>query len=337
MDTDLTPDMPRLVRFTAKDIPAGEADAVSHGAVVSTSDTAVTAVTGNGAVQCIQGLVTNDVETAGPHGFIYGAVLTPKGMIIADLWVARAGAELMLYTPRNAIDPLAQVFKRTLPPRLARTIDRSSDLATLRLVGPESLRRASDAGVELPDPGHVAEGTLDGTDYTAGRPGLGQPFALQLVCDREEADHVLAMLDDAGIIRGSPKSLELARILAGWPLVGAEIGPKTLPQEVRFDDIDGVSHQKGCYTGQETVARVHFRGHANRWLSGLMWESVPSPTVSDVVHDGKTVGRVTSMAWLNRIDRYIGLGLIRREIEPGTALDAAGSRASAVPLPFVLE
>ena len=73
----------------------------------------------------------------------------------------------------------------------------------------------------------------------------------------------------AGATGGTSEDREAARILAGWPRLGAEIEERTLPQEVRYDEIGGVSYTKGCYTGQETVARLHFRGHTNRELRGL--------------------------------------------------------------------
>ena len=114
-----------------------------------------------------------------------------------------------------------------------------------------------------------------------------------------------------------------ARILAGWPALGVEIDEKTLPQEVRYDEIGGVSYTKGCYTGQETVARLHFRGHTNRELRGLAWREPGAP-------EGRTVARAarrksapcarrsrwTTARWASRI--------VRREIEPGAEVVAGG-------------
>src|SRR5204863_149594 len=79
-----------------------------------------------------------------------------------------------------------------------------------------------------------------------------------------QGERLAGRLAAAGAVEAEPAMLELARILAGWPRLGAEVDDKTIPQEVRFDEIGGVSYTKGCYTGQETVARLHFRGHANR-------------------------------------------------------------------------
>jgi folate-binding protein YgfZ len=125
-------------------------------------------------------------------------------------------------------------------------------------------------------------------------------------------------------------------VLAGWPALGHEIDEKTLPQEVRFDEIGGVSYTKGCYVGQETVARVHFRGHPNRHLEGLLFEREPT-THSAVLAEGNDVGRVTAQVWLGSKHRWLGLAVLRREVDPGSSLVASGVGATVVPLPFAPE
>src|SRR5207237_306458 len=136
----------------------------------------------------------------------------------------------------------------------------------------------------------------------------------------------------AGAIEAEPAMLELARILAGWPRLGAEVDEKTIPQEVRFDEIGGVSYTKGCYTGQETVARLHFRGHANRQLRGLLFDpeppAAPAQGWTAVMHLDREVGRVTSLAFVpesgvSGAGRWIGLAVIRREVAPGAMVRAA--------------
>jgi len=126
-----------------------------------------------------------------------------------------------------------------------------------------------------------------------------------------------------------------ARILAGWPALHAEITDKTLPQEARFDEIGGVSYTKGCYTGQETVARVHFRGHPNRELRGLAWDSTEPLAGTTVSTEDRTVGEIGSV--VETPHRRIGLAVIRREIEPGTLVSAGGRPAVVQLLPFPAE
>ena len=162
------------------------------------------------------------------------------------------------------------------------------------------------------------------------RPHAAAPFALELEVPTADAEAHLARVMESGAAQVEALVLELARILAGWPRLGAEIDQRTLPQEVRYDDISGVSYTKGCYTGQETVARVHFRGHPNRVLAGLVWEGEPQIVTPAIQLAGKDVGRVTSIAWLSTSGGYLGLGLLRREVEPGAVVLAAGARARVV-------
>ncbi|MGD2136416.1 MAG: hypothetical protein PVF27_09655, partial [Gemmatimonadales bacterium] len=276
----------------------------------------------------------NDVESAGGRGFLFAAVLTPKGMIISDLFVARRRTGFTLYVPREGKTALFGVFARSLPPRLAKATDVSTDHAVLRLVGPASHDVAQRAGLGVPDAGHAGPATLGGTDCLLARPSLDRPFSLQVSCPSKRVDAVREALVAAGAVAGDTRALELRRIVDGWPRLGAEIGAKTLPQEANFDEIEGVSYTKGCYTGQETVARVHFRGRTNRWLAGLVWHTAPDPAKPRAMKEDKPVGRVTSVAWLNPLERWIGLALLRREMNAGQHVHAGGAPARVIQLPF---
>lgn len=136
------------------------------------------------------------------------------------------------------------------------------------------------------------------------------------------------------MVRGSAHGLEVSRILAGWPRLGAEIDDRTLPQEVRYDVLEGVSYTKGCYVGQETVARLHFRGHANRELVGLQWDAAPDPADHRLVQDERERGWVTSIAWWETVARYVGLAKVRREVDRAWPVVAGGVPARVVELPF---
>jgi folate-binding protein YgfZ len=169
------------------------------------------------------------------------------------------------------------------------------------------------------------------------------PFVFQVTTARDQLDAIKNRLIGAGAHAASTEALELARMLAGWPRLASEVDEKTIPQEVRFDEIGGVSYTKGCYTGQETVSRLHFRGHANRQLRGLLFEAdppaAPATGWSAVTHEERDVGRVTSIAWLpdgggSVLGRWIGLAMLRREVEIGATVRAAGREARVTDLPF---
>jgi folate-binding protein YgfZ len=148
----------------------------------------------------------------------------------------------------------------------------------------------------------------------------------------EQVAHSLKELALEGARTATDDEWEAARILAGWPRRAAEIDEKTLVQEVRFDENGGVSYEKGCYTGQETVARLHFRGHTNRDLRGLSWNSTGALTDSRILLGEREVGSVRSV--LSLPTGRIALALIRREVETGQVVTAGGMPATVVSLPF---
>ncbi len=314
-----------------------EVDALLETATISLAPVAVLEVAGPGAVQCIQGLLTSDVESAGNGGVTYGAVLTTKGRIICDMWVTRTDGKLWITVPSEGLPAVQAVFTKYLPPRLAQVKDKTDQLAILRLAGPNASILARKAGLAVPDPGQSTSAIIGGVNCLVSRPGEAAYFNIQVQIDHDDAPGLAARLYDAGATHGTAAGLELARILSGWPRYGAEIDEKTLPQEVRFDEHNGVSYTKGCYTGQETVARLHFRGHVNRSLCGLIWSEVPDTSVDTVSQDGVTVGRVTSLAWIESLRQQIGLAIIHRKADLDRELVASNATADAVELPFDLE
>ncbi len=311
-----------------------EAEAVVEAAGFGRTDCAAVEVTGPGAVICLQGLLTNDLERLGDEALIYGAVLTPKGMILSDLWALRRGGTVVLVVPADGKATVDEVLRKTLPPRLARAADRPA-LGIWRLVGPRALELAARAGVAAPEPGRATANLVAGSVVVAARPRVTGPYALELHLEAEHTPVLAELLTRAGVREVSPAGLELARILAGWPRLGAEIDQKTLPQEVRYDDIDGVSYTKGCYTGQETVARVHFRGHANRGLVGVSWSGTPDfASAAAVMQDEQEIGWVTSAAWVPPLEQFIGLAKVRREADHARPVTACSAAARLTALPF---
>jgi len=189
----------------------------------------------------------------------------------------------------------------------------------------------------------VLESSAAELSLEVARSGDLAPFVFQITAAADRVASIQRRLIDAGAHAASPEALELARILAGWPRLASEVDEKTIPQEVRLDEIGGVSYTKGCYTGQETVSRLHFRGHANRQLRGLLFEAdppaAPASGWSAVTHDEHEVGRVTSIAWLpdgggSVLGRWIGLAIVRHEVPVGATVRAAGREARLVGLPF---
>ncbi len=312
------------------DVPPESLNAVESGAVVALPSVTAFEITGRGRVECMQGLVSCDLHRAGGPSFLYGAMLTPKGMIVCDLWLALLEERLIVVTAAAGRDAVLAMLERFMPPRLARYTEVSNELPTIRLVGPRATQVAAEAAVPIPQPGRVVESE----DAIVARPERDEPFSLQVQCRPDAVERSLAALTVAGAQRGGHGALEVARVLDGWPRLGAEIDSKTLPQEVRYDDLGAVSYSKGCYVGQETVARLHFRGHANRRLQGLVWHERPDPTIRAITYADTEVGRTTSIVSLDASNRYFGLGIVRKEIATGSIVVAAGTSATVTDLPF---
>jgi len=336
-----TPDLPAiLARVGPASVTPAVAQALRAGAVVASAPAGVFDLSGPGAVACMQGLLTNEIEKPGDGALAFGAVLTPKGMIIADGWAGRRGDLVRFTTAAEGQERVALIFRRSIPPRLAKVADRTSGLRVLRLTGPAALPLAEAARVAVPQtPGRVeAVGDLE-----VGRATEGAPFTLQWIGTPGALDSVKKQLTAAGAVEGDPAALQLARIAAGWPSLASEVDEKTLPQEIRYDEIGGVSYTKGCYTGQETVSRVHFRGHPNRGLRGIHLSGEPPAdwrTPQPVLDGEKDIGRLTSVAWFPDGPAgsgvWMGLAILRREVSDGGAVRIGMMEGRVTPLPLPL-
>jgi tRNA-modifying protein YgfZ len=141
---------------------------------------------------------------------------------------------------------------------------------------------------------------------------------------RDYGEPAAELLDADFELTVSAEELELLRIQAGTPAWGKEIDDRVLPAEAGLTE-RAVSFTKGCYPGQEPIARLHYRGHANRGLRVLSLNEVPEPE-AEIVYEGKTVGRITSAARTG--DGAVALAYVRREVPPDAEL-AVGRRAAA--------
>ncbi len=311
--------------------------AVATGVAVAAQPHFAVRVAGPGAVPCVQGIVTQDLVGSRPDSFQYAATLTPKGMVVSDLWIARAGDDAWITTWEEAHDALETVFRTYLPPRLAKVHDLSSTYTTIRMTGPGAARLVEACG--FPDPPAGSATAIDAQDEHAFvmQPAVLAPFDRQMLVPTNSAPAVMQRLAEHGGTLVSPESLELVRIQRGYPRFGCEIDERVLPQEIRMDEHLGISYEKGCYTGQETVARLHFRGHANRSLIGVQWDREPSAEGNAVTQDGTTVGRVGSVIRVPGTSRFLGLAIVHRKADLDRPLDACGTSAVAAPLPQDLD
>jgi folate-binding protein YgfZ len=277
---------------------------------------------GEKAAESLTGLVTSDVLALVPGKGQYGAALTPKGKVIADVRIFATEGNLLVDTSGAAGPGFVGMIRKFVNPRLAKYEDVSAQSADLGLFGggAAALLRAtlSDAAVPADAPYSNVVITSDGELLMVVRaPDFGVE-GFEIIGARGVIDRIRGQLLTAGAIEEIGDALTIARIEAGRPEWGADMDDSLLAQEVDMDRLEAISFTKGCYTGQETVARVHYRGHVNRHLRGLRFKEpiVPPPGTELQDVEGKSVGIVKSGAVSPRRGA-IALALVRREIEPG--------------------
>lgn len=287
-------------------------------------------VSGGEAAEYLQGQVTNDVEAIGPGDGAYAALLDRKGHMQGDMRVLRPGEgpDLLLDTEPEGLEAVRRHLGMYKIGREVDVVDVTAARALLSLIGPRAIEIAGSPA--LPE-NACEEVTIAGTQVLA----VGTAEGIDLIFAAEARDRVADALLAAGAAEVSPEAVEILRIEAGRPRFGAEMGTETMPAEAGIVE-QAVSFTKGCYIGQETVARLHYKGKPNRHLRGLKLSSATGAHPGDAVLLGeKEVGRLSS-AGVSPAFGAIGLAILRREAEPGAtvAVGEDGVTAEVVSLPF---
>jgi folate-binding protein YgfZ len=288
------------------------------------------ALTGADAKRFLQGQVSNDVEGLAPGSGCYAAFLTPKGKMLGDLRLLDAGEELLLDTERVSLQELFNMIRRFSIGYDVELHKRTLERAQLSLIGPDAAAVAG--GLVLSEEEHShAVVAIASIDARAIRTDVG----IDLLCDTAAVDALRAALVDAGAVPVSADAAECLRVERGRPRYGIDLDETVIPQEAGLNE-RAVSFTKGCYVGQETVARLHYRGKPNRHLRGLRLSALAS-SGDPLESEGREVGRVSSVA-LSPTFGLIALALVRREAPPGStvAVGAGKTTATVVELPFHL-
>jgi folate-binding protein YgfZ len=291
--------------------------------LIDRSERGKLALTGSDAKRFLQGQVTNDVEALTPGTGCYAAFLTPKGKMLGDLRILDTGEELLLDTERVALQELFNMIRRFSLGYDVQLHKRTLERGLLSLVGPGA---AALAGVlQLPETEHAHE---PGPFGRAIRTDVG----VDLLFDADRLGSVRDAALGAGAGELDEAAAECLRIERGRPRYGADLDDTVIPQEAGLNE-RAVSFTKGCYVGQETVARLHYRGKPNRHLRGLR-AVLPIPAGSELTYEARAVGRVTSAA-VSPAFGPIALAFVRREVPVGAWVGTGvGERAEVIELPF---
>ncbi len=286
------------------------------------------AVTGADAAEYLQGQLTNDTEALEPGDGLYAALLDRKGHMQSDMRVLRPGEGPDLWLDLEA-SALPAVLKHLTMYSIGRDVvvaDASAERTVFSLIGPRS--------VELARTAALPENTCEETSVVGvACVAAGTPGGIDLIAGVAEAERLRAALVEAGAVPVNAEAAEILRIEVGVPRYGAEMGAETMPAEAGIVE-RAVSFTKGCYIGQETVARLHYKGRPNRHLRGLRLSAPARPGAALVLGE-KEVGKLGSAAVSPALGP-IGLAILRREAEPGAELVVGedGVTAEVTALPF---
>jgi folate-binding protein YgfZ len=287
----------------------------SAGLVDRSSDRAKFIVRGSEAADFLQGQVSNDVEALAPGSGCYATVLSHKGKLRTDLRILRGDDSFWLDTESIGHAVLEHMLRTYSLGRDVQFEDATEARALLSLVGPAARERLDTAP---PAEEHA---------FVTGEHGAY--VATQLGVD------VIAPAGTTLAVKPvSEEAAECLRIESGRPRLGYDMDADTIPQEAGINE-RAVSFTKGCYVGQETVARLHYRGKTNRHLRGLRL-SEPAERGTEILLGERVVGRLGSTCVSPRLGP-IALALVRREAEPGATVEVGGAGAQVVDLPFPVD
>ena len=277
-------------------------------------------VDGADAVSYLQGIITQDVEQLVPGDVALSFLLEPRGKLTDVFWILKDEERVGLVTARDRVAATHEALNRW---KIRVEADLFADQRAVSEVwGSRAADVVSATGLDVPS-GWVDDGTT-----LVARLGLGTLPVILIAGD----------IDATGFVEVGHVAATAVRIEAGAPEMGVDVDEGTIPQESGLV-ADAVSFEKGCYLGQELVARIDTRGHVNRCLRGVeLAESTIPPIGAVIVAEDREVGAVTSVAESLEIRAPVGMALIRREIDPGAEVtlrwDGGEARAFVRALPL---
>jgi len=323
---------------TLTDDLAGEYRALTQGCgLIDRSERGKLALTGTERKSFLAGQVTNDIEGLAPGGGCYAAFLTHKGKMLGDLRVLDVeddgGDEpeptLLLDTDRATLQALFDLVRRFKIGYDVELHKRTVQRGLLSLVGPGARAVAAAEAVGVDEHGH-RPGAIAGHAVRL----IATEAGVDVLCEADATEDVRAALRAAGATPVSEDAAEIVRVESGRPRYGVDVDAATIPQEAGLN-ARAVSFTKGCYVGQETVARLFYRGKPNRHLRGLKL-SEPAPAGAELRLGERVVGTLTS-SLVSPAFGPIALALVRREAVPGDTVEVAGgASAELVELPFAV-
>lgn len=278
----------------------------------------------------LHNLCTNEVRKLPPGAGCEAFITSVQGKTLAHGFIFVDEQSIVFDTSPGQGERLLAHFDHYLVSERVTLADRSNEWHELLLCGP-----ATDEVLQIAGAARLASSRLahqhveiGGRAVWARRVDLAGPQGMLLSAAAEDVASLKAAIESAGAMPCGGAAFEAARVEWGFPMFGQDITESNLPQEIARDS-QAISYVKGCYLGQETVARIDALGHVNQTLVALRFASDAEPAAGlELMAEAGKVGHVTSAAWSPRLIRWCGLGYVRRGNNlPGSRL---GSTAGAL-------
>jgi folate-binding protein YgfZ len=299
-------------------------------------------ITGEDRASFLHGMVTQEVKNLPPGTAAYAALVTVKGAMVSDARILKRQDDLLLEVEPGHGAKVREFLEKYLISEDAELHDVTGEHALLRLLGPRVeavLSAALGAPFEALAHNATRPASLAGQSVLLVGNTSFEQHGVDLLVPRSGLEAVWrALLAAGGPQEMKPlgfEALELLRVEAGMPRYGQDMGDATIPLEANLTH--AISYNKGCYIGQEVIARATFRGHMNRKLSGLLLGDTEAAPGTELKVGEKKVGWVTSVVRSPAKGQRVALGYVHRDfLEPGTQLTLAEGPATATvaALPF---
>lgn len=285
----------------------------------------------------LHNLCTNHIKRLAPGEGCEAFVTNVQGKVLGHILVFSGNDSLIVDTVPGQADTLLAHLERYHIREKVELIDRSDEWAELLVVGPQAKSRLEERlGETLSDrPGTHARREWDGLSGWVRTTDLAGPASFLICVRRQELEALRTRLAEAGAVACSQETWETIRLETGTPCYGTDISLDNLPQEVNRNE-QAINFNKGCYLGQETVARLDALGHVNRLLVGLKLPTSTAIAVGQEIESaGKKIARITSVGYSPRLGAPFALAYVRREhAEPGSRFPCPGGEAEVVALPL---
>jgi len=286
------------------------------------ADQSVLVIGGRHRTRWLHGMITQDVNKLAPGEGRYGCVVDIKGKVQHDfqLFNDHDGEALLMLMDTERITPMVDALRNYIVAERITFDAQTDETAILTVQGPASddLVGQPEADLSLVD--------WDGHAIRIARHRRGLHSGYDLIVPTAAVDGVRKRLTDHGALPVSEEDLEIVRIEAAIPRYGVDVDNRIIPLEAGM--LDAIHWEKGCYVGQEVLARMFHRGHTNKELRQLAISGKTLPAagaeIFSAANSAKACGRITSSVYSPAQQSVLALGYVRREhFEPGTVLTVA--------------